>query len=281
MAAAFTSSGTITASAAQFTAAADVPANLHQIADLTACAKGAGADLVVFPEAAMFEWAASGSDIARAADEHGQEFGDQVAQIAATEAMTIVAGAFLRDEQGNIRNSMLAYGPEGRLLGRYDKIHLYDAFHYRESDKITAARPDGQGGELALIPCGPFTFGLVNCYDLRFPEFTRALIDAGANSLLVSSAWVSGEHKALHWETLLRARAIENTVYIAASNQPGPGSVGLSMVMDPMGLTLDSCGTDEAGLATGELRTARLDEVRATVPSLQHRRYDVVPRLAS
>src|SRR3546814_1886718 len=102
----------------------------------------------------------------------------------------------------------------------------------RESDKVAAAVPDRQGSELSVFGFGPFHVGLFNCYDLRFPEITRALVDEGADVLLVGSARVAGDHKSGHWRTLLKARAIENTSYVIASNHPGPSSVGGSMIVE-------------------------------------------------
>lgn len=263
--------------AAQFTSTPEIEENLRAIATLARRAKQGGADLVVFPEAAMFEWHAPAEQIALAAQHHGEQFCDSLAELARQESVTLVAGAFVPDDGHGTRNRMVAYGADGEKLGHYDKVHLYDAFNYRESDKIHAAIPDGRGSELCVIPAGPFNLGLLNCYDLRFPEIARALIDAGADTFLVSSAWVSGPHKEAHWETLLRARGIENTCYVIAANQPAPASVGLSTIIDPLGVTLDVC-TSTFGLASGELSRARLDEVRAIVPSLQHRKYDVVAK---
>lgn len=268
-------SGTLHATAAQFAAGPNVADNLDRIGALCARAAEDGAQLVVFPEASMFDWHADAEQIAQAASEHGDMFAERLGELAATHALTLVVGAFVVDAEGQIRNRMLAYGPQGELLAYYDKIHLYDAFHYRESDKIEPARPDASGSELAVIPFGDFTLGLLNCYDLRFPEISRALIDAGADTLVVSSAWVDGEHKTMHWQSLLRARAIENTCYVVASNQPGPLSVGSSMIFDPMGLELAQL-PDGDGLAGAELSTRRLAEVRDIVPSLQHRQYRVV-----
>jgi deaminated glutathione amidase len=102
----------------------------------------------------------------------------------------------------------------------------------------------------------------------------RALVDAGADTLAVPAAWVAGEHKVDHWQTLLRARAIENTCYVLGANQPPPASAGLSMILDPMGLAAATClGTE--GIALHRLQQSHLRRVRETVPSLQHRRYRV------
>src|SRR3546814_16138494 len=107
------------------------------------------------------------------------------------------AGTVAMDE-GGVRNRMRAYASNGTPIAQYDKVHLYDSVGYRESDKVAAAVPDRQGSELSVFGFGPFHVGLFNCYDLRFPEITRALVDEGADVLLIGSAWVAGEHKSGH-----------------------------------------------------------------------------------
>ncbi len=124
---------------------------------------------------------------------------------------------------------------------------------------------------------GGLRFGLLNCYDLRFPEMARALVDRGADVLLVGSGWVPGPLKELHWETLLRARAIENTCYVAAACQGAPASIGLSMIVDPNGQVAASVAGNE-GIAAATLRAERLLSVRKVLPCLEHRRYAVVAR---
>jgi predicted amidohydrolase len=121
---------------------------------------------------------------------------------------------------------------------------------------------------------------VLTCYDLRFPEQARALVDAGAQVLALPAAWVSGPMKEYQWETLTRARAIENTTYLAAAAQPPPEYSGHSVVLDPMGVPLASIGEVD-GLAVAEVTAERLAEVRRKLPVLEHRRYAVLPRAAS
>lgn len=105
----------------------------------------------------------------------------------------------------------------------------------------------------------------------------RALLDQGADALLLGAGWVAGPLKELHWETLIRARAIENTCFVAAACQPAPLSVGQSMIVDPGGLVLATVAADE-GVAVSELHPARLQAVRDVLPCLQHRRYEIIQR---
>jgi predicted amidohydrolase len=111
----------------------------------------------------------------------------------------------------------------------------------------------------------------MTCYDLRFPEFARMLIDVGADVLAVPAAWVRGPLKEDHWVTLLRARAIENTAYVIGAAQTGSHYCGRSMIIDPMGVIVASLG-DEEGVATGEARAERVADVRRRNPSLANRR---------
>ena len=111
----------------------------------------------------------------------------------------------------------------------------------------------------------------MTCYDLRFPEFARALVDRGAEVLVVPAAWVAGPRKLDHWQTLVRARAIENTVFVAAAAQPGPRYTGHSLVVDPLGDVLAEAA-EEPGLVTATLERKVLDEARRTNPSLANRR---------
>jgi predicted amidohydrolase len=128
-------------------------------------------------------------------------------------------------------NTVVALPPDGRLIGSYRKLHLYDAFGFAESELF----PPGQHGPPLVFEASGLARGVMTCYDLRFPEIARALVDARADVLLVPSAWVAGPAKEDHWMTLLRARAIENTTYVVAAGQTGPSYVGHSVVVDPMG----------------------------------------------
>jgi predicted amidohydrolase len=115
------------------------------------------------------------------------------------------------------------------------------------------------------------TVGLMTCYDLRFPELARRLVDGGAELILVPAAWVAGPRKVDHWTTLLRARAIENTVYVVGVGQPAPRYAGHSMVVGPLGDVVVEAG-DDAEILTAELDPAAVAEARRTNPSLANRR---------
>ncbi|MGW8568423.1 carbon-nitrogen hydrolase family protein [Isoptericola sp. NPDC055881] len=171
-------------------------------------------------------------------------------------------------------NTVVAVDATGTLVGAYRKVHLYDAFGTRESDRLEPGPADVPP---LVIRLGDLTFGVVTCYDLRFPESARRLVDAGADVIVVPAAWVDGPLKADHWRTLLRARAIENTAVVIGVGMAGPGLVGRSLLAGPdgvVGLELDE---------TPQVRTVDLDpeplaQVRLHNPSLANRRYVVVPR---
>lgn len=263
--------------AAQFSATTDIEENSRRIRRLSASAAQQGARAVVFPEAAMHAWNVAGEELATAARTHYRRFMQNLADTARALEITLVAGVFAPDHRTAAlpRNRLAVFGPDGQPQGSYDKVHLYDAFAYRESDKVRAGETYADLSELCTVPIGSFTLGLLNCYDLRFPEMARALVDRGADVLAVSSAWVAGPNKEMHWETLLRARAIENTCYVIGSAQPPPESTGLSMIVDPAGLVASTCTTTE-GLALHQLELRHLRSIRQTAPTLRHRRYAVV-----
>jgi predicted amidohydrolase len=135
----------------------------------------------------------------------------------------------------------------------------------------------GPVGEVGTFEADGLVLGLQTCYDLRFPEVTRRLVDAGADIVLVPAEWVPGPLKEDHFVTLLRARAIENTVYVAAAGQCAPTGSGHSMVIDPMGVVLASLG-EQTGTAVASATRERIEAVRKINPALALRRFTVAER---
>lgn len=255
----------------QFQAGTDKEANLQRILALHAEAAAAGADLVVFPEVAMFTTVDPTFDIVPVAEPLDGPFVTRLREAAVRNGAAIVAGIYESGPSsvGKVHNTAVAIGTDGALLGAYRKIHMFDAFGFRESDH------DQPGdGELLLFTLAGVRFGVTVCYDLRFPELFRALAERGADAILLPTAWAHGRLKELHLSTLARARAIENTVYFAAADQTGAGMTGNSELIDPMGVTVASIGESE-GLAIGTVDTDRVAEVRRKLPSLQHVRHDI------
>jgi predicted amidohydrolase len=228
-------------------------------------ALGAGdADLVVLPEAFARSFGEAGSDVSAHAEPLDGPFATVAGRLADAAGTTVVAGMFeTSDDPARPYNTLVV---RGGAQASYRKIHLYDSFGYRESDRLT-----GGPVEPVVVEVGGWQVGLMTCYDLRFPELARRLVDAGAELLVVPSAWLPGPRKVAHWQTLLSARAIENTVYVAAVGQPAPRYCGHSRVVDPLGDVVVEAGSGEAVLEV-ILDRSRLDEARNVNPSLANRR---------
>lgn len=265
--------GTVALAVAQFAPTADTAANLATIGELVATASARGARVVVFPEYASFFVDPFDATLAENAQSLDGPFVQALTGIAEEHDVIVVAGLLERgDDDHRIRNTVVAVGADG-LRAHYRKLHLYDAFGQRESDWV-------QPGELAtpqLFELDGLRFGLMTCYDLRFPEVARLLVDAGADVFLVPAEWVRGPLKEHHWRTLLHARAIENTVFVAAADHPPPLGVGHSLIVDPQGVELAGVGT-ATDVAVAHLDVGAVDRVRRVNPSLRLRRLGVVPR---
>lgn len=199
-------------------------------------------------------------------------FVQALAKLAGDIEATLVAGMFETAGDGLVYNTLVALGRDGDLAGHYRKIHLYDAFGYRESDRIAGGTDDP-----VLLTVGEHRVGLMTCYDLRFPELSRTLATQGADVLAIPAAWVRGPLKEDHWRTLLKARAIENTCYVAAAAQNGSAYCGQSMLVDPLGVVVSALG-EQTGHCTGEVESDRIKDVRRRNPTLAHRRFGVVRR---
>ena len=258
---------------AQVVTSTDTAANLMVLDDVVASAARAHADLLVLPEyAAAFDPAGVGADLAEPLD---GPYVTRLRERAAQTGVAVIAGTTVPAPGGRAFNTVVAVDGTGALVGTYRKVHLYDAFGFRESDRLEPGPVDAPPLVLELHG---LRFGVMTCYDLRFPESARRLVDAGATVLVVPAAWADGELKALHWRTLAMARAIENTCAVVAVGQAGRGVVGRSLVVGPdgvVGLEMD----EQPAVRTVDLDPVRLGTVRETNPSLSNRRYTVVPRL--
>lgn len=260
-------------SAAQFWADTDVDENLRVIASMAERAVEQGSQLLVLPEASMFLWRSAPEALAEAARLHSDRFFEHVGEIARRTGVAIVAPGYASSDDGRPWNRMVAFDRFGEQAAVYDKVHLYDAFSYFESNSVRPGVVHDDNAELGLFDIDGWTVGMLNCYDLRFPEMSRALVDRGADVLAIGSAWVVGHRKEFHFATLARARSIENTVFLAASTQQGEFSIGGSAVYGPLGDTLASAELD-VDLVTARLRDEALREARLILPVLENRRYD-------
>ena len=226
-----------------------------------------GTGLVVLPEAFARDFGPSGSDISEYAEPLDGPYVARLTELARERDTTVVAGMFEVSEDPSRPFNTLAVVNRDGPLASYRKIHLYDSFGYKESDRLLAG-----GLEPVLVDVAGFRVGLMTCYDLRFPELARELVSRGAELLVVPSAWVAGPRKVEHWRTLVAARAIENTAYVAAVGQPGPRYTGHSMVVGPQGDVVAQVADGEH-VFTATVSHADVLEARATNPSLANRRF--------
>jgi len=257
---------------AQFAPGDDRADNLAAINWFATKAAERGATLVVFPEYSSFFETEMGPASVEAAETLEGEFVTTLGEITRRLGIYAVAGMLEVADDEHVSNTLVAVAPSGELIAVYRKLHLYDAFGHRESDWVRA----GDVAEPQTFPWEGFTVGMQTCYDIRFPEVTRYLVDAGADLVLVPAEWVRGPLKEQHWRTLVTARALENTIYIGAADHPPPSGVGNSMIVDPMGVELATLGED-SGIAVAEITPGRIEAVRELNPALALRRFGVHP----
>ncbi|QKJ19144.1 carbon-nitrogen hydrolase family protein [Microbacterium hominis] len=258
---------------AQFSPIADRAANLVTLAAMTATAADRGARVIVFPEYSSYFVDPFDASLAENAEPLDGPFTAALAALAARHGVLVVAGLVeAGDEPGRVRNAVVAVDAAG-VRAVYRKLHLYDAFGQRESDWIEP----GSIADAETFEIDGMRFGMMTCYDLRFPEVGRLLADAGADVVLVPAEWVRGPLKEHHWRTLLHARAIENTVFMAAADHPPPLGVGNSMIVDPLGVEIAAVGTG-TDVAVAHLDPGQIERVRRVNPALRLRRFAVAPR---
>jgi predicted amidohydrolase len=225
-----------------------------------------GTDLVVLPEAFARDFGEPGSDLAPYAEPLDGPFATRLRELSTGTGTAWLAGMFeVADDPARPLNT-LVLADDGRVTA-YRKIHLYDSFGHQESKTISpgAIQP-------SRVDLDGFPLGLMTCYDLRFPELARTLVEQGAEALVVPAAWVAGERKVEHWRTLLRARAIENTVWVVGVGQPGPRYSGHSLVVAPDGDVVVEAGDDDQVSLDAVLDREAVTSVRRTNSSLANRR---------
>jgi len=271
--------------AVQMVSGPDIHANLESAKRLIADAKSRNAQLVLLPE--NFAVLDGGplrqyGEIEGASHTLLQSF---LAEQAKIHKLILVAGTIpllsrpgdtneiLTD--GRVRPACLVYGPDGNVMARYDKMHLFDVIVEDRQAAYSESRSFEPGTELVTVETDIGHLGLSICYDLRFPELYRRLRELGAEIITVPSAFTHTTGKA-HWEALLRARAIENQCYVIAANQGGVHNEkretwGHSMIVDPWGTVLDCLPAGE-GLAVGKVDLDMLEKIRSNMPVMTHRR---------
>jgi predicted amidohydrolase len=265
--------------AVQMSSQDDLEKNLLRVGELVKEAADRGARVIVLPEG----FAHMGTDERKRAIAEELDGGATkgpifraLAEAARASTVHLIAGGMPERSPDPERpyNTAAVIGPDGTLIARYRKLHLFDVevgdgHRYRESSSTMA------GATPIVVTVEGFRVGLSICYDLRFPELYRKLTDLGAEVIVVPSAFtlVTGKD---HWHVLLRARAIEAQAYVVAAAQwgthpAGRRTYGKTLIVDPWGDVIAQCPEGE-GVATATLDRAHLERVRATLPSLRHRR---------
>ena len=267
---------------AQIITGRDPAGNLALVAEYAGRAKAGGAELVVFPEATMRAFGNSLLDVAEPLD---GPWASRVRAIASEQDIVIVAGMFTPGTADDgraggggapskVRNTLLVTGRG--VDTSYDKIHLFDAFGFAESDTVDA------GSEPVVFELDGVTFGLTTCYDLRFPDLFTENADRGAEVNIVCASWGSGPGKAEQWKLLARARAADSTTLVLACGQGDPAILGIvpkgaaptgighSVVVSPFGEVLEELD-GAPGLLFAELDPAVVKEARAKLPVLANR----------
>ena len=247
--------------------------NLEIVRDLIQKAYDAGAKLLVLPEGIIARKPGVGSWSREHAEPLDGPFVTGV--VKATEGKDIaVVGTVHIKVPGETRvHNDLIVARNGKLETVYTKLHLYDAFKGKESDNVVpgTAVPE-------LVKIDPFTAGFMTCYDVRFPELARKLALNGADLLVLPAAWVKGPLKEMHWDINVRARALENTCWMAAVSECGPVNIGSSKVVNPLGVVTAQAGvTDE--LLFAEIDHDLVNSTRNALPVLENRRF-AAPELA-
>lgn len=251
----------------QLAAGDDIAANADTAEELVRQAAGQGARTVALPEYFLFYGDAA--RFAEVAANHTPAAMERFSALAAELGIWLSLGSVLLEVPGSakVANTSVIYDPAGAERARYAKRHLFDVDLpdrvYRESDVLEAGR------EIVSVGIEGWTAGLSICFDLRFPEHYAALVQAGAELLLVPAAFTAVTGKA-HWEPLLRGRAIETQCYLAAAAQTGEcggGKVchGHSMIVDPWGAILAEL-PEGVGVAAADLDRQKVDSVRQSVP---------------
>lgn len=265
--------------AIQMASGPNVQANLDEARKFINIAVQQGAELIVLPEKFSI-MGMTEMDKVGVAEQYGQGMiQDFLSSQASSHGIWLVAGTIpiQSTEKNKVYSTCLLFNDSGDVVSRYDKIHLFDVTLEESDESYTESETITSGDEVVVADTPFGRLGLAICYDLRFPEMFRAMADVGVDIFVLPSAFTSLTGKA-HWETLIRARAIENLSYMVAAAQGGyhvngRETHGDSMIVDPWGAVLNRLphGT---GVVVSEIDISKLQKTRQLFPALEHRRLD-------
>ncbi len=263
--------------AIQMASGPNVGANLIEAGRLVQKAAGAGAGLVVLPENFALMGKADADNL-KIREQNGKgPIQDFLAETSAKHGVWLVGGTvpLEADSENKVKASCLVYNDKGERVARYDKIHLFDVALVDSQERYTESDTIEPGDQVVAVDTPFGKLGLTICYDVRFPELYRQLLDQGVEIFSVPSAFTAITGKA-HWEVLMRARAIENLSYVIASAQggyhiSGRETYGNSMIVDPWGGIVDRL-PNGSGFVIADIDLDRLKSIRRNFPATSHRK---------
>ncbi|WP_042376899.1 MULTISPECIES: carbon-nitrogen hydrolase family protein [Gordonia] len=257
---------------AQISSTDDPGENLETLRAATRDAASRGARLVVFPEATMCRF---GVPLKPVAEDLGGPWASAVSEVARSAGVTVVAGMFTPSDDGRVFNTVLVAHPDGSRQG-YDKLHLYDAFGFRESKTVAA------GSEPLTFEVDGVTVGVATCYDIRFPALFTNLARRGAQIVVVPTSWGAGPGKIHQWQVLATARALDSTTFVVAVGQAlppdetvagsgAPTGIGHSQITDPFG-TVVAAYPETVGVDVHDLDLELVEKARKQLAVLANER---------
>ncbi len=260
----------------QFKASVNKEENLKKIISYISKASSKKALLCAFPEFMMFYTKSSqtSKELASLSETINGNFISSISKAAKENRIQVVGSFYEKSKKNNrVYDTSFVIDNSGKVISTYRKIHLYDALGFKESDKMIP-------GSKITKPIGTSIgkIGMMICYDLRFPEMSRALAIAGSEVLIVPSAWVKGPMKEEHWITINKTRAIENGCYVIAPDQVGNIYCGRSLVVDPYGKVLVDMKKKQ-GIIFVDIDLKKVKEIRKVLPLLKNRRADTYSTL--
>ena len=242
----------------------NIKGNLKKLKELLDKAGKEKPDFILIPE--MFEIVAKPEDVHKYTHPIPCELTEMLSDYAKNFNANIIGGSFFEEDNKKVYNTSVIFNRKGEIIGKYRKMHLFDAFGFGESKAITP------GERPFVAELDEVRFGVAICYDIRFPEIFRYYADKGTNIVFVPAAFFQPNHD--HWYLNICSRALDNTMFIATANQTGRYWVGRSMAVNPWGIPVASAGTEE-GYYIADINLNLINQVREKLPTMAGRRFKV------